>query len=239
MAKKNYFLIIDTETTQDGKVADFGAVVTCRKGTVHHSVGALVREFYLDQEKHPLFHTRDADPLWGAAKLPARYAAYDDMLQDGRRSLYSVAAINRWLSRVNAQYSPIVTAYNLAFDADKMDKSGIDARQFEKSFCLWHAAANKWAHGKPFRQFIIDNHYFNKPTAYKNMSYLTNAEVMARFVLNNPDMPDEPHTALEDALDYELPILKALVKDTPVKTLFDPPSYSWRNYQVRDWFIPK
>lgn len=239
MAKQDTFLIIDTETTQNQRVADFGAIVTNRKGEILASCAVLVREYFLDRDNSPLFHSKDIDPLWGIANLPRRYAEYDAMLQDGRRMLASVAAVNRWLSKVNAKYSPTATAYNLAFDRDKMEKSGIDFDQFEKSFCLWHGAANKWAKTKAYRQFIIDNVAFNTPTKHKNMSYHTNAEVMARFVLGNPDMPDEPHTAFEDARDYELPILKRLLQVTKTKDLFTCPPYNWRDYQVKDWFAPK
>jgi hypothetical protein len=71
------------------------------------------------------------------------------------------------------------------------------------------------------------------------MSYHTNAEAMARFVLGNPDLPDEPHTALEDAIHYELPILKQLIATTKKADYMSPASYNWRDYQVKDWFSVK
>lgn len=239
MAKAQYFLVIDTETTIGDKVADFGAIVVNRKGEILHSAALLVREFYLDNENYPLFHDTSSDPLWGARNLPARYARYNEMLADGRRMLASVPAINRWLAKVNGKYSPIVTAYNWAFDKNKLGNSGIDVEMFEKSFCLWHVAANKYAKTKAYRQFVLDTVAFNKPTNFGNMSYHTNAEVMARFILNNPMLDDEPHTAFEDVRDYELPILKAILKNTPTKELFNAPAYNWREYQVKDWFRPK
>lgn len=239
MAKAQYFLIIDTETTIGDKVADFGAVLVNRKGEILHSAALLVREFYLDNENYPLFHDTSSDPLWGARNLPARYARYNEMLADGRRMLASVPAINRWLAKVNGKYSPIVTAYNWAFDKNKLGNSGIDVEMFEKSFCLWHVAANKYAKTKAYRQFVLNSVAFNKPTNHGNMSYHTNAEIMARFVLNNPTLDDEPHTAFEDVKDYELPILKAILKNTPTKELFEAPAYNWREYQVKDWFQPK
>lgn len=239
MAKAQYFLIIDTETTIGDKVADFGAVLVNRKGEILHSAALLVREFYLDNENYPLFHDTSSDPLWGARNLPARYARYNDMLADGRRMLASVPAINRWLAKVNGKYSPIVTAYNWAFDSNKLNNSGIDIEMFDRSFCLWHVAANKYAKTKAYRRFVLESVAFNSPTKYGNMSYHTNAEIMARFILNNPELPDEPHTAFEDVKDYELPILKAILKNTPTKELFEAPAYNWREYQVKDWFIPK
>jgi hypothetical protein len=233
------FLLIDTETTVKGNVADYGALVTNRKGKILASCAVLVREFYLDKEENPLFHDQSADPLWGKRNLPRRYAEYDAMLADGRRMLASVAAVNRWLSQVNAKYRPTVTAYNWAFDKDKLNKSGIDVAQFDKSFCLWHAAAHKYAQTRAYRQFIIDNVAFNTPTKHGNMSYHTNAEVMAAFVLNNPDMPKEPHTAIEDARDYELPILLDILKKSRRKSDYmEAPAYNWRDYQVKDWFKP-
>jgi len=39
--KKDYYLIIDTETTMNDKVADFGAVVIDRQGNIQTQCGVL------------------------------------------------------------------------------------------------------------------------------------------------------------------------------------------------------
>jgi hypothetical protein len=237
---KKYWLIADSETTVKGNVADAGFVVADSKGNVVSTCGVLIREFYLDRENNALFHDTSSDPLWGARNLPKRYAAYDAMLADGRRMLASIAAVNRWLAKVNAQYRPTLTAYNLAFDRKAFANSGIDLEMFQDSFCLWHAAAHKYGHSKAYRQFVLENVAFNKPTAHGNMSYHTNAEVMAKFIIGDPDLPDEPHTALEDARDYELPILVDIIKKSRRKADYmEAPAYNWRKYQVTDWFAPK
>ena len=238
MSRKKYFLIVDTETTQTNMVADFGALVVDKSGEIQAQCGILVRDFYLDREAHPLFHMGEDGALWGRRNLPKRYAAYDAMLTDGRRMLASVAAINRWLAQVGNKFSPILTAYNIAFDKDKCDKSGIDLSMFSQSFCLWHAAVNKWGYSRKYRQFILDNHLFNPPTDLRNMSYTTKADYMAQFLIG-PHLPPEPHTALEDARDYELPILKALVNRTSPKEYMDPEPFNWRSLQVRDWYKVK
>lgn len=240
MAKKKFFLIVDTETTQTDRVADFGAVICDRQGTVHAQAGVLVRDFYAHPRLHPLFHIHgDAGDIWSKAKLPQRYERYDKMVENGSRMIASVPAINKWLAQAQAKYRPTLTAYNLAFDEGKCRNSDIDLSIFEDRFCLWHAAAGRWAHTLPYRRFIMETVGFNPPTDKGNMSYLTNAEVMARFVLGNPELPDEPHTALEDALGYELPILTALIATTKKADYMNPPPYNWRNYQVKDWFKPK
>lgn len=237
---RKFFLIVDTETTQTNRVADFGAIVCDLQGNIHAQCGALVREYYLDREKHPLFHVKGtADPLWGQANLPTRYARYDEMLADGSRFLASKAAINRWLAQVKDKYNPVVTAYNWGFDRDKLRKSGLDFDQFRAAFCLWHAAADKWGNSRAFRQFVLDNHCFNNKSKTGFITFQTNAEVMARFILGDAAMPDEPHTALEDARDYELPILRRLLQVSTPKQYMNPKPYTYREFQLRDWYKPK
>ncbi len=237
MAKKKFFLIIDTETTQDDKVADFGAVVCDKQGNIHHEIGILLKEFYFDRKNHPLFY--QGDFLGGYNNLPARYAAYDQMILDGTRMAASVPAVNRWLLKVKAKYNPVATAYNKAFDWGKLKNSGILIDDmFPESFCLWYAAAEKWGHSKAYLECVLRNHYFGNRTKTGHMGVQTKADVMAKFLLGD-DLEDEPHTALEDARDYELPILKALLKNTPPSRYMNPKPYSYRDFAMRDLFIPR
>lgn len=237
MGKKKFFVTIDTETTQSGKVADMGIVVSDKQGNIHFESGILIGDFFSDKEAHPLFHIYgDKNDVFSKESLPKRYAAYEQMLQDGRRVLASVNAVNRLLGKIAARYQPVMTAYNLAFDRDKMNNSGIIASElFPQSFCLWHAAANKWAHTRAYKQFILDNHFFGSRTDKGHMGYKTNADVMAKFLLG-VGLEDEPHTALEDAKYYEVPILTALVKNSTPKEYMTPPPYNYRNFVVRDNF---
>jgi len=229
-------ITIDVETAQSGQAIDFAAVVSDKQGNILASCAVLIRETFLNPEEHPLFHTKDASTLWGKANLPKRYAKYNGMLDNGSRMLASVSAVNRWLARANATYKPVLTAYNLAFDQNAMTLTGIDHTIFQKRFCLWQAAAQKWGHTRAYRETVLETLAFNPPTKHGNMSYQTNAEVMARFVTNNPCLPDEPHTAYEDILEYELPILVALLKNTSPKDYMNANPYDWRNYQVKDHF---
>jgi hypothetical protein len=233
---KKAFIIIDTETTQGGKVVDFGAVVCDKGGNVLASCAVLVREFFNDPETHPLFYAQNF--MGGKANLPKRYANYKAKLDNGQRMLASVPAINLWLAKANATFRPVLTAYNLKFDQGVMTETGIDHTIFQKRFCLWHAAAAKWGHTKAYRQMVLDTAAFNNKTEKGNWSYQTKAEPMTRFVLGDATFPNEPHTAYEDALEYELPILVALVKNTLPKDYMSASPYSWQNYQVRDHFKP-
>jgi hypothetical protein len=191
-------------------------------------------------QAHPLFHNYDkADTLWGKATLQARYDRYNAMVQNGSRMVATVAAINSWLAKAVAKYNPTLTAYNINFDEGKCANTGIDLTMFQSRFCLWYAAFTKWGHTKNYRNFVLQVHAFNPPTKLGNMSYKTNAETMCRFVLNKPMLPDEPHTALEDARDYELPILVELLKNKKKKDLLEIVPYDWRKTQVKDWFVAR
>lgn len=254
MAKKDYFLIVDTETTQNfsakydnqgnelkpaipAMVADFGAVIVDRKGNEYSRCAAMVSGVY---GEFPLFYSSDPqDEVFGKHTLDRRYLKYQSMLESGRRILASVNAINRWLDNVRGKYDPILTAYNLAFDIGKCDNTGIDLTNFDSKFCLMKAAQDKWAHRKDYLQMVLDTHSFNPPTKKGNMSFQTKAEIMTRYVLNDPYMDDEPHTALEDALYYELPILLKLVKSTKRRIWMNPRGITWQSQQVRDWYQPK
>jgi hypothetical protein len=241
MSKKDYFLTIDTETTQDGLVADFAATITDKNGRIYTQCAVLVNGVFTDMENHPLFHLHgDAGDLWSKAGLPARYDRYNAMVSSGTRMIASVAAINTWLASAFHEYDPHLTAYNLAFDIDKCNNTGISLTAFiPKQFCLWYASFAKWGQTKKYRNFIAETHSFNPPTKLANMSYKTNAEVMARFVLNNPTLPDEPHTSLEDILYYELPILNKLVQTAKKKQWQNPPPFNWRLVQVKNHFVAK
>lgn len=233
--RKKHFLIIDTETTVSEKVADLGLVVADKQGNIEYEVGLLIRETYCDRENNLLFHDATADPLWGRRNLPRRYKQYDAMLQDGRRMLASVAAVNRLLAKIALKYRPVATAYNRAFDWGKAANTGINLDLFDDTFCLWHAAAAKWGKTRRYRQFVLQNHFFGNRTPKGNMTYGTKADYMAKFLLGD-DLPNEPHTALEDARDYELPILRALVKNTSPREYMEPPAYRWQDFQVKNGF---
>ena len=107
---KHFYLIVDTETTKQQTVADFGAVLVTKQGAVIERFGAMVLGHF---GKLPLF----ADPtapdssLWSEQSAQRREKDYYSMLDTGERSIVSVAGINQWLTRINAQYSPVVTAY--------------------------------------------------------------------------------------------------------------------------------
>lgn len=227
MAKKQYFMIVDTETTCQDTVADFAAIVVDREGVIHAQCAIIVKGEF---EKGLFFDAKN--PLWSVDNAKAKQAQYQEMLIEGSRMMATVAAVNRWLEKANAKYNPILTAYNLAFDQAKCANTQIDLTIFADRFCLWQAAVGNICKTRKYREFVLENHLFNSPTKFGNMTFQTNAEAVAGF-LNN-QMVTEPHTALEDAVYFELPILKALIKKRNWREKCE--AYDWKKFQVKDNF---
>jgi len=229
MSKKQYFLIVDTETTANDKVYDFGAIVCDRQGNIVNSCAVIIA----DVKDEELFFDPKATGIWSRQYAADKKAKYNEMIVSGNRMVCSANAVNRWLEKVNAKYNPTLTAYNVAFDRSKCANTNIDLSIFANSFCLWHLAAKMFAKSKSYRQFILDNHYIGERTKFGNMTIKTNAEVMAHFIIGS--FSEEPHTALEDAQYYELPILMACIKRKNWKDNIGF-AYNWKDYQVKDQF---
>ena len=226
---KQYFLVVDTETTIDDTVADFAAVVIDRKGVIHARMAVLVRDHF---DTKDLFYIPNINNGWSKSHAETKRKSYTSMLESGSRIMASVSAINNWLNKALGKYNPTLTAYNLSFDVEKSRNTGIDLDIFNSRFCLWQAAVGNICNRKGFRQFCLDNHRFNKPTDKGNMTFQTNAEVVAGYLAGN--MTTEPHTALEDIIDFEIPILQHILKKHNWKTKITP--YNYRNHQVKDHF---
>ena len=232
MAKKQYYLVVDTETTITDKVVDFGAVVCDRHGVIVAQCAVMVQSvFGVDK----LFYNANSAAIWAESSIAKRMGIYNDMLEKGTRMLASVNAINRWLEKVNGKYKPVLTAYNLAFDSSKCANTGIDLNIFADRFCLWAAAVGNICNTKAYRQYIVDNHRFNNVTDKGNMTFSTTAESVTGFLTGN--MEDEPHTSLEDIIGYELPTLIHILKKRDWKEKVKP--YAWAQHQVKDWFVAK
>ena len=190
---KHYYLIVDVETTGDQRVADFGAVVVDRKGNVVASLGVLIEGIFGEADFH-----------WALGNPKHTLAKYRGMLAQGQRAIASPAFVNRWLAEINATYSPVLTAYNIGFDWGKCGNTNIDLGIFTKRFDLMMAAKAVILPMPEYEQACIENGWF---TDGGKLS--AKADHVARFL--DSTLPVEPHTALEDARDYESVILAAII----------------------------
>ena len=232
MAKKQFFAIVDTETTVNDTVADFAIIICDRQGKIYNQCAILVHDHFDAME---LFYIPNAVGNWSKQYAQQKREAYNTMLQSGARMLASVAAVNRWINQAVGKYNPTLCAYNLAFDFGKCANTGIDLSAFADRFCLWQAAVGNICNRKAYKQFCLNNHGFNNVTENGNMTFKTNAEMVCGFLRGS--LSTEPHTALEDARDYELPILLDIIKRKNWREKIVP--YDWNKFQARDHFVAK
>ena len=212
---RHYYLIVDTETTQRGTVADFGAVLITKQGEIVERFGAMVLNHF---GSLPLFAdaTASDSSLWSEQSAKRREKDYYSMLESGERSISSVGLINQWLVGINARYTPVLTAYNLAFDLGKCRNTRIDLGIFAQSFCLMKAAKRQIGTLAEYHEFCNANDFLTAKLRKPSMT----ADTMAKFIFGL-SLADEPHTALEDAQFYEAPILTKILESVTRKQLLE------------------
>ena len=216
---RHYYLIVDTETTQRGTVADFGAVIVTKQGEIVEQFGAMVLGHF---GKLPLFSDPNADPdaFWSEQSANRRAKNYDDMLESGERSISSPALINQWLAGIKARYNPTLTAYNLAFDLGKCRNTRINLGIFGSRFCLMKSAKRKIGVLASYQDFCKARGLLTAKLKRPSMT----ADAMAKYIADTEysgSLADEPHTALEDARDYEAMILAYILRDTTRKQIME------------------
>ena len=230
MAQKQYFFLADTETTIDDTVADFAGVIVDRKGKIYNQIAVLVSGEF--GTKKLFYDVNSSESIWQLAGLERRNKRYEQMLNSGERMLASVSAINRWIEKAQAAYPNLIfTAYNSSFDIGKMNNTGITTSGFADIFCLWRASVNKVSSDKRYIE-----HCINRKWLTAKLNFKTSAEPMAEYALGR-ELPPEPHTALEDVLEYELPILLWLIKNKSYKK-YSQNGYNWREWQLQNLVKP-
>ena len=209
---KQTFLIVDTETTISQTVADFGAVVVDRAGTILDQISVLVEGHFT---KLPLFYRPDAidSALWSKESAKIRRKKYKQMISAGSRSIASVDYVNLWLARAVGSFDPVLTAYNLSFDWGVCQKTQIDLGMFKNRFCLCNAT-------RTFLYPLAKDWLLANGWTTPQKRPACSADAIAHWVLGN-DFPKEPHTALEDARDYERPILVRCARGRSLESLIE------------------
>jgi hypothetical protein len=236
MAQKQYFLLTDTETTNPHgedkitTVADFAAIIVDRKGVIHKQIAVLVSGHF---GHFKLFYDKNSsESVWTLAGLKRRNENYRNMLNSGERMLATPAAINKWLQQALTAYPGLIfTAYNAEFDLRQMQNTGISTSGFADIFCLWRASVNKLSKDKRYIE-----HCINRKWLTAKLNFRTNAEAVAEYAVGH-SLPPEPHTALEDCIDYELPILLWLIKNKSYKK-YSQNGYNWREWQLHNLVKP-
>jgi len=188
---KNYFLLVDTETAGgfDKKlVYDIGIMVTDRKGNVQKSFGFLIDEIWND--------TKIMDTAYYRDKIPT----YTKEIENGNYQVKNFSEVLEIIYSLIDEYKiKTITAYNLMFDLDALQKTSQailgETHKFEKlkKLCIWSFACEVLYTQKTYKKIATRENWLKEKT--KNL--LTNAEVGYRYITKNYDFIEE-HKGLHD-----------------------------------------
>lgn len=192
--KKEYFLIIDTETCnslEEPLVYDIGYCVCDRNGNVFEKKSFIVSEIFLDEQA-----------LMQSAYYNEKIPQYWQDIQARTREVRRIADIKKIVKEDMKKYNiKKVGAYNMAFDKKALNNT---LRYCSKSFfryffpygteyfCIWHMACQVLMARKTYIDFAIKNGLISEKG-----NIFTSAECCYRYIKNNIDFI-ESHTGLED-----------------------------------------
>lgn len=205
MAKKKYYLVLDTETASNASlVYDIGYTLVDRKGNVVKQANFIVKDFF----DHPFLTGLLERDLYSRKKYRTFYKQHIDTHQEMVQSFKTIRAHIR---RVIDKYNAIVVAYNASFDVDALTKMSNDygMKTFFKGnteiWDLWNVALSVLVNSRNYQKFCLENNFVSEKGNLR-----TSAEVVYRYISKDVEF-EEAHTALADT-EIEAAILNACLK---------------------------
>ena len=194
--------VIDTETTKNGYVYDFGVAIMNVSGEIIDTMNVVIEETFND--------VSDMATAYYAAKIPA----YIDAITKGELEILPFSECFKRFSALLESYGVrSVWAYNMAFDFRALNRTitelsnGFIASFFPGNvtcYDLMSSAINIIGNTRRYQKWAISHDYVT-PTGRARAT----AETMFRFIADD-DSFVEDHTALSDAI-IEADILAHLV----------------------------
>lgn len=192
--KKEYFLIIDTETCntiEQPLPYDIGYAICDRMGNIYKECSFVVAETFLDM-------VDTMKSAYFAEKIPQ----YWEDIKKGKRIVKPLLSIRKQIFADMKEFNvKTVGAYNMGFDKRALNNI---TRYSTKSFCrwffpfgtkficIWSMACQTLLNTKSYINFALQNGLESE-----SGNILTSAESCYKFLKNNIDFV-ESHTGLED-----------------------------------------
>lgn len=202
MSRKNYFVVLDTETCntiEQPLPYDIGWVVCDSKGNIYERKSYIIAETFLNM--------RDVmQSAYYAEKIPQ----YWKDIETGKRSIKGMWEIRKDMIADMRKYKvKAVGAYNMAFDKRALNNL---IRYVSKSwarwwfpfdtefFCIWNMACNAILNRTSYIRFATENGYVSEAD-----NIITSAECAYRYITKSIEFI-ENHTGLED-VEIEVAIM--------------------------------
>ena len=196
--RKNYYLTIDTETTnslEDALVYDIGGAIHDKKGNIIETFSFVVSDIFF-------FNRKLMESAYYYDKLPQYY----EKIENKEIEIVTFFKARRHIIDLMKKYNiTAVVAYNARFDVNALNTT------------IRYLTKSKFRYFFPYGTVIYDSLKMTRDTIAKQKSYsdfchkngfLTNhrrpqlqvkAETVYRYMTNNTDFI-ESHTGLEDVL---------------------------------------
>ena len=193
---KHYYLVCDIETAnhaEDALAYDVGLAIVDRYGTIYEKHSFICKEIFVDE----------AD-LMQSAYYAKKIPEYHEGIADGSRKVVTLYEIRSMVFDLYKRWNyKAVMAYNAYFDNSGLNRTQryVTKSKYRWFFpygvpvhCIWHMACQTICSMKKYHKFCTDNGFVSKAGNIQ-----TSAEVVYRFLTNNPDFEEE-HKGLEDVL---------------------------------------
>ena len=196
MRKKEYFLVLDTETCntlEQPLPYDIGWAVCDRYGNIYETKSFIIEETFID-----------LNDVMKSAYYAEKIPMYWNDIRDGKRSIKKMWSIRKELVSDMKKYNiKKVGAYNMAFDKKALNNL---MRYVSKSwcrwffpfgteyFCIWNLACQVLLNRSSYVKFALNNGLVSEAN-----NILTSAEACYRYITDEINFNEE-HTGLEDVL---------------------------------------
>lgn len=203
MAKKKFYLIVDTETAgnlQSPLPYDIGYKIVDRKGNVYAEKAFVVNEVFYGLEVL-------MQSCYFADKIPS----YHEQIRKGEKIAKSGFDIAREMYADIKEYGvTVVGAYNMAFDLRALNnlckfltqgtKENWFPKEIEEFICIWHMATQTICSKVSYIKTAIEQGWVSEKGNIQ-----TSAEVVYRYITQQFNFVEE-HKGLED-VEIEVDIL--------------------------------
>ena len=131
--KKNYYLVLDTETAnmvEEPLAYDVGFAICDKKGNIYEKFSFIVSEIFFDERK-----ILGNSQLMGTSYYKEKLPQYYDGMKSGKWQVASIWTIRRKIHSLMKEYDiKKVFAYNMNFDKNALNYT---LRYTSKSFKRW------------------------------------------------------------------------------------------------------
>jgi hypothetical protein len=190
---KNYFLLVDVETTggfSEKLIYDIGICVTDRKGNIQEKYAFLIDEIWNDKDLMSTAYYKE--------KVPTYQIDIDNKTYEIKSFL---EVLNIMYALIDKYKVKTISAYNLMFDLDALKKTSEKLLQEKHDFdkleklCIWSFACEVIYTQKTFQKMAVKQNWVKEKT--KNL--LTNAEVGYKYITKNYDFVEQ-HKGYHDMM---------------------------------------